>query len=503
LYNRRGFLALARHQQTVADRTGKGFFIVYADLDQMKSINDDHGHAIGDEALKAIAEVLTGSFRKSDVIGRLGGDEFAVCAIEALPDSAQVMMNRIKNNLDGYNKLHRLKVSLSLSIGTAYYDPKQPYLIEDLLERADQMMYRQKTHKDGTGLQLEAAPLVFDLQQHKTEFNVKSVQTRVLVVPATSESMISLQSALAVDPGLPIELVIAQDLEHGFNLIDNQVINIVLLETKIQTDAGIDVLRQVQKRCPELPVIVLVDTDDEVLSAQAVREGAQDCLNKTRLDTGLLIRSIRYAIERSRTVLELKNSFSKFLMVFEDTVNTMASIVEVRDPCTAGHQKRVSQLAQTIAQEMNLSDEQRRGIRMAALIHDVGKTKVPEKILNKTGTLNKHEMDLIKTHPSAGYEILKAIKFPWLVTEIVHQHHERMDGSGYPEGIAGNAILLESKILAVADVVEAMCADRSYRTAPGLEKALDEITSKKNTLYDMQVVDACVNVFKEKKFKFN
>ncbi len=503
LHNRRGFLALARQQQRVATRTGKGFFVVYADLDQMKSINDVHGHAVGDQALKAIAEILIMSFRKSDVIGRLGGDEFAVCAIEARSDSAQVMINRIRKNLDDYNRLLRLKVSLSLSIGTTYYDPKQSCPIEELLEKADRMMYRQKAHKDGSGLQMEVAPFVLGQQQHKTELYVKSDLTRVLVVPAASESVKVLQSLLAADPGLRIELVLARDLEHGLELLTAQVIDLILLDAGIETDAGIDVLKQVQKRCPDLPVIVLVDTDDEVLSAQAVREGAQDCLNKTRLDAGVLIRSIRYAIERSRTVLELKNSFSKFLMVFEDTVNTMASIVEVRDPYTAGHQKRVSQLAHAIAHEMNLSEEQRRGVRMAALIHDVGKTKVPEVILNKTGTLNKHEMNLIKTHPSAGYEILKTIKFPWLVTEIVHQHHERIDGSGYPKGLAGQDILLEAKILAVADVVEAMLSDRPYRPARGLAEVLDEIQNNKGRLYDPEVVEMCSRILTLPGFKFD
>lgn len=152
LYNRRGFFALTNQQRTVADRTGKGFFIVYADLDKMKKINDVHGHAVGDQALKAIAEILTASFRKSDVIGRLGGDEFAVCASEALPDSAPVMINRIKNNLDNFNQLLRLKVSLSLSIGTSFYDPKQPCSIDELIERADRIMYIQKNRKDGNGL---------------------------------------------------------------------------------------------------------------------------------------------------------------------------------------------------------------------------------------------------------------------------------------------------------------------------------------------------------------
>ena len=139
---------------------------------------------------------------------------------------------------------------------------------------------------------------------------------------------------------------------------------------------------------------------------------------------------------------------------------------------------------------------------MAAMIHDVGKTQVPEDILNKKAKLSKKDMKIVETHASSGYEILKMIKFPWLITQIVHQHHERMNGSGYPRGITDKNILLESKILAVADVIEAMMSDRPYRQAPGIDKALDEIKQNRGKLYDQDVVDTCIRLFKNKDFKF-
>ena len=139
---------------------------------------------------------------------------------------------------------------------------------------------------------------------------------------------------------------------------------------------------------------------------------------------------------------------------------------------------------------------------MAALIHDLGKIQVPEEILNKPKRLSDREMEIVQTHPSAGYEILRTIQFPWLITQIVHQHHERINGSGYPKGITSKDTLLESRILAVADVVEAMSSDRPYRPAPGLEKALEEITQNKSKLYDPDVVDTCIKLFKNKDFKF-
>ena len=151
--------------------------------------------------------------------------------------------------------------------------------------------------------------------------------------------------------------------------------------------------------------------------------------------------------------------------------------------------------------EMGLPDADLDGIRMAAFLHDIGKISLPAEILSKASRLSEVEFSLIKTHPQNGYDILKEIEFPWPVARMVWQHHERLDGSGYPLGLSGEDILLEARILAVADVVEAMASDRSYRAMPGLEKALEEIAAQKGVLYDPVVVDACLRIFREKDFR--
>jgi putative nucleotidyltransferase with HDIG domain len=180
----------------------------------------------------------------------------------------------------------------------------------------------------------------------------------------------------------------------------------------------------------------------------------------------------------------------------------MALIVESRDPYTAGHQKRVATLAQAIAKEMNLPAHQIEAIRLAGFIHDLGKISTPSEILTKPGRIAEIEFNLIKTHPQTGYEILKEIEFPFPIAQIVLQHHERMDGSGYPSGLSGEKILLEARILGVADVVEAMATHRPYRPSIGLDKALEEISYNRGTLYDSKVVDACLKVISEKGFEF-
>jgi putative nucleotidyltransferase with HDIG domain len=174
----------------------------------------------------------------------------------------------------------------------------------------------------------------------------------------------------------------------------------------------------------------------------------------------------------------------------------------MRDPYTAGHQQRVTQLAVAIATEMGLPTEQIDGIRVIGTLHDVGKICIPAEILSKPGKLTKVEFTIIKIHSQAGYNILKTVEFPWPVAKIVLQHHERMNGSGYPKGLRGEDILLESRILAVADVVEAMSSHRPYRPALGTHKALEEIEQNSGVLYDADVADACLRLFREKGFQF-
>jgi putative nucleotidyltransferase with HDIG domain len=175
--------------------------------------------------------------------------------------------------------------------------------------------------------------------------------------------------------------------------------------------------------------------------------------------------------------------------------------LEKRDPYTAGHQERVTKLACAIAEEISLSPDKIEILYMAGILHDIGKINIPTEILSKPGRLSEIELNLIRTHPQVAKDILEKMELPWEISSIVLQHHERMDGSGYPSGLSGEVILTEARILGVADVVEAMASHRPYRSALGLDKALEEITRNKGKLYDPEVVDACLKLFKEKGFK--
>ncbi len=207
--------------------------------------------------------------------------------------------------------------------------------------------------------------------------------------------------------------------------------------------------------------------------------------------------------ERKHMDEERQQAVEKLRKVLGATVQALALTAEVRDPYTAGHQQKVADLARAIAVEMGLSADQIDALRMAGTIHDIGKISVPAEILSMPRKLTDIEFSLIKTHAQNGYEILKDLEFPWPIARMVLEHHERIDGSGYPNKLAGDTLLLESRIIAVADVVEAMASHRPYRPGLGIDAALDEITRNRGILYDPEIVDACLKLFRDNSYKLS
>jgi PAS domain S-box-containing protein len=207
--------------------------------------------------------------------------------------------------------------------------------------------------------------------------------------------------------------------------------------------------------------------------------------------------------ERKEAEKERRANAEKLEHILLQTIGAIAATVEARDPYTAGHQHRVALLASAIAREMGLAAEIVHGISLAASIHDLGKIRVPAEILSKPGRLNSIEYELVKGHSQTGYDIIKDIQFPLPIAQMVLQHHERLDGSGYPQGLKDGQILLEAKILAVADLVEAMSSHRPYRPSLGLDAALEEIIKSRGTLYDTEVVDSCIALFRGNLFNFD
>jgi PAS domain S-box-containing protein len=267
-----------------------------------------------------------------------------------------------------------------------------------------------------------------------------------------------------------------------------------------------EALRRGYVSCTALPL----RDGDRVMGVLAIYASEADAFNEEEVkllmeladDLTYGIVALRTHAERERAMEENRQNAARMQKALLETVEAIGSALEKRDPYTAGHQRQVAKLAHAIAQEMHLPQEAVEGIYMGSLIHDVGKIYVPAEILSRPGKLSEAEFNLIKAHPQVGYDIIKGIEFPWPVAKMILQHHERLDGSGYPQGLKGEEISLEARILAVADVVEAMASHRPYRPGLGIDKALEEVSRNRGTLYDLQAVDICLRLFREKEFSF-
>jgi PAS domain S-box-containing protein len=205
--------------------------------------------------------------------------------------------------------------------------------------------------------------------------------------------------------------------------------------------------------------------------------------------------------EKKRAEEQIQRYLLQLKTAFLSTVEVATTLSEMRDPYTAGHERRVGKIAAFIGAELGFDEQRIEGLRVAGNLHDIGKITIPAEILSKPGKLTKIEYQLIQGHPQSSYDVLKDVEFPWPVAQVALQHHERMDGSGYPQGLKGDAILFEARIMAVADVVEAMSSHRPYRPGLGIEKALAEIERGRGTAYDADVADACLRMFREKRYQ--
>jgi putative two-component system response regulator len=287
---------------------------------------------------------------------------------------------------------------------------------------------------------------------------------------------------------------------------------LVLLDIRMPGMDGYEVCRRLkaQPSTRDVPVIFVSAATESDEKVQGFSVGAIDYVTKpyqrnellARVHTHLELNRLRNHLEDlvDERTTELRESERKLRTSLIDSITALASTVEMRDPYTAGHQRRVAQLAIAIARELHLSKEQIEGIQLAGVVHDVGKIKIPAEILSKPGRLTPLEFELIKQHAQSGYEILKSIDFPWPIAQIVLQHHERLDGSGYPQALKSDQILLEAKIIAVADVVESMTSHRPYRPGLGIDAALQEIALNKGKLYDPEAVEACIRLFREQAY---
>ena len=349
---------------------------------------------------------------------------------------------------------------------------------------------------------------------------MKRKNIKVLLIEDEPSSVDLYQKIFKMSIKTLFEVMWADNLAKALEYERSDIFDIILLDLSLPDSRGFDTFVKVKEFSKDVPLIILTGSEDEELAIRAVSEGAQDYISKAKLECNMFLRSIDYTLERSqiqKDLRDVKNNLEvqvkertaellaekdKLKRILIESVGALAAALEKRDPYTAGHQRRVAQLSIAIAKFIGRSQNEIDGLYLASLVHDIGKIGVPIEILINPNQLSSDEIKLLHDHSEIGYSILKDIEFSWPVAKIAYQHHENINGSGYPLRLLGKDILLEAKILRVADVIEAMSSDRPYRAAIGIDDALDEISRNKGLFYEPIVVDTCLELFTKKSFKF-
>ena len=488
-------------------RNGEPLSLLVADIDLFKSFNDSHGHAEGDAALSDTGSTLRTTSRSGDTVARVGGDEFAVILPTTDLASAGTLADRMARALH-----HQERSEFSVSFGFAALDPHEP-TSQKLFRDADLGLYRAKANGRGCTATIsnggDGAPHYVRhgqdladrvLEQADWDRLEESLRDSTRATAQASSIIDSLQSTASVGFGY---------VDRAFRLLRLNPMLASVNGGRVEDQIGRTIAEVVPALWPTLEPMYqrVIDTGEPVVSQEVSGETATDPdhihywltnLNPVRVDdrvTGIAIVVIditdRKQLEQSQATLT------------RAVVGALSASVEMRDPYTAGHQDRVAQIAAAVATELQLEPREVDAIELAARIHDIGKLSVPSELLTRPGRLSDAEMAVVRQHSQAGFDLLKKVEFPENVAEMVQQHHERMDGSGYPNGLPGRQIAMGSRIIAVADVVESMASRRPYRVALGLDAALAEIQRGSGVLYDADVVEACMRVIESGKILFD
>lgn len=290
-------------------------------------------------------------------------------------------------------------------------------------------------------------------------------------------------------------------LDTARSYLNGNTPDLVLCDWMLPDGKGIELIPPADRRL--YPVVLMTSHGNEELAVEAMKAGALDYIAKTPEAFAHMPDFIMRALREWEHIVAREQAEKSLKKVLLQTVESLALMVEKRDPYTSGHQKKVSELASNIGKEMRLAEDTLQGIYIAGILHDIGKISVPAEYLSKPGKLDPIEFTIIKTHPGVAFDMLKAIDFPYPIANIVLQHHEKCNGSGYPNGLKGPELLLEARIIAVADVVDAISSHRPYRPSLGIEAALQEISYNSGNLYDKDVVSACLAMYRRQGININ
>ena len=480
--------------------------LLVADVDLFKSFNDAHGHAAGDAALAEAGAILRRASRSIDTVARVGGDEFAVILPKTdLVSAGNLAERMIRSFTDG-------EAQLRISVGFAALDPVEP-TSQRLFRDADQGLYRAKANGRARTATIGDAATSIPARHGAGQELVDPVFARAgwdrLEESLRESNRATVEASSIIDS-------LQGTASVGFGYVDRDFrilrINAMLASVnggEVEDQIGRRVAEVVPALWPTLEPIYrrVIDSGDAVVNQKVSGPTATDpdqihswLTNLNPVKVGDEVIGIAIVVIDITDRKQLEESQATLTRA---VVSALSASVELRDPYTAGHQERVARIAGAVASELNLEARDIEEIELAARIHDIGKLSVPSDLLSRPGRLSEPEMAVVRMHTQAGFDLLERVHFPERVAQMVFQHHERCDGSGYPNGLKGDQILIGSRIIAVADVAESMASARPYRTGLGLNAAVEELRLGAGTIYDAEVVAALLRVIETGRLAFD
>jgi putative two-component system response regulator len=482
-----GLTGLANHrtlQQTLSDlckarSSGRArrFCLIMTDADHFKMYNDTHGHRAGDAALREIAKVISSELRQGDLAARYGGEEFAIVLKGIGKDTALGIAERIRRRMAD----HQLsKGSLTISMGLAEF-PADGAVPAEVIERADRALYHAKV----TG---RNRVVVWGSGGCSPTSGVsddgKNPKRNVLLIASHEDPVTSVVTNTMESQSWSV--CCCNSLDDASVAFRAQSFDLALVSVGVLPGADLQSLGQLASVHPDLPIVLLAPEPPVELTRAALRLGAADVLT-TPFTPEELTLVVERSIERRR--MERQRLTEKSTSIMLQAIEALVAAIDAKDHYTAGHSNRVTTLALAISNDLSLSNEERYALELAAKIHDIGKVALPDSALNKQSPLNEEEWRVMRDHPAIGCKIVGTIDELAYVSAIIRHHHERLDGTGYPDGLLGDAIPYLSRVIAVADAYEAMTSERAYRGRLAPTEAIAELRSRAGSHYAGEIVD--------------
>jgi putative two-component system response regulator len=473
LYNHGLFQVMLAHEVRRSERTGRPFTLALLDVDWFAEFNQQHGYAIGDRALKEISELILANIRQVDIACRFDSDLFAILFVDADSQGAKIPLERLRNAI-----AQTANAWLTASIGMACFP-------EDIGGPADKHGPADIIAKAYEALQL-AKSMGKNQVHHNITPNdeVEAASGRVLVVDDNALNRKLIRGLLASEK---YEVTTADSGEAALKLAREIKFDLVMLDIMMPGMDGFEVCRRLKgsDRTRLVPIVLVTALNDREAKIKGIEAGADDFISKPPNKTELLA--------RTKSLIRVKR-LNQNLTSIENVLFSLANAVEAKDSYTQGHVERVANLAVELGRRLRLSKAEQQALRYGGILHDIGKIGMPNAVINKPGPLDDSEWRIMRSHPDVGYKICLPLKETLgAALDVIRHHHEKLDGSGYPDGIAGAEVSLVARIMAVADIYDALVTDRPYRKGMTQAKALhilnDEVSQGK---LDRSVVDALV-----------